>query len=124
MAIFSTLFYRVKLPEQNSDKNKKSIHTKYIKICREAIPMILQLFISIFIVIGILLTVKGHLIQHKAYYHLGNILNSRNYITNGEMILTGEEESLFLTSLSGVRLKIIGVLLIAIPSSVLILVSI
>ncbi|PKG25197.1 hypothetical protein [Niallia nealsonii] len=68
--------------------------------------------------------VKGHLIQHKAYYHLGNMLNSPSYLTNEENILTVEAETLFLTSLSGVRLKIIGVLLIAIPSSILILVSI
>ena len=87
--------------------------------------MILQIFISIFIFIGILLAVKGHLVQHKAYYDLGNALNSRNLMLHEqENILTSEEESLFLTSLSGVRLKIIGALLIAIPSSILILVSI
>ncbi|MFT8319459.1 MAG: hypothetical protein ABF649_00980 [Bacillus sp. (in: firmicutes)] len=87
--------------------------------------MFIQTVVIIIIVIGIFLARKGHKIQTHAFSQLGSTLTNRQLVqTESKHLLTIEEENLFLTSLSGIRLKIIGVLVIAIPCSVLILLHI
>lgn len=84
--------------------------------------MIIQSVILLILIGGIVLTVKGHLVQHHAYARLGASLPAKKYKeAEGEYLLTLEEENLFLSSLSGLRMKIIGAILIAIPTSILIL---
>lgn len=84
--------------------------------------MIIQCAILLILIGGIALMVKGHLVEHHAYIRLGDSLPSKKYEEEEwENLLTLEEENLFLRSLSGMRMKIIGVLLIAIPASILIL---
>ncbi|EOR26627.1 hypothetical protein KGR20_00560 [Cytobacillus oceanisediminis] len=84
--------------------------------------MIIQCAVLLILIGGIVLTVKGHLVQHHAYARLGDSLPAKKYEeAELESLLTIEEENLFLSSLTGMRMKIIGALLIAIPASVLIL---
>jgi hypothetical protein len=80
--------------------------------------------VLLIVLIGIVLTLKGHLIQRNAFLQLGNTLSKRDTMLEKQKNqLTLEEESLFIASLSGIRMKIIGVLLIALTASVLILLN-
>ena len=84
--------------------------------------MIIQIVILFILIAGIALTVKGHLVQHHAYTRLGDSLPAKKYQEEEyENLLTLEEELLFLSCLTGMRMKIVGALLIAIPASILIL---
>ncbi|WP_445488302.1 hypothetical protein [Niallia sp. 03133] len=86
--------------------------------------MFIEIIVISVIVYGIFLAVKGHKIQYHAFSKLGATLKNREWVQKeSEQLLTTEEEVLFLTSLSGIRMKIIGVLLIAIPCSLLMLLN-
>lgn len=84
--------------------------------------MIIQCVVLLVLIGGIALMIKGHLVEHHAYVQLGDSLPAKKMEEEEwENLLTLEEENLFLNSLSGMRMKIIGALLIAIPASILIL---
>ncbi len=95
---------------------------KVISFFSEGKRLIIQSVVLLILIGGVVLTVKGHLVQHHAYARLGDSLPAKKFTeAEGENLLTIEEENLFLSSLSGLRMKIIGAILIAIPSSILIL---
>ena len=77
------------------------------------------------IISGLILTIKGHFVQQHAYLRLGSTLVEKKWLEEEfENLLTSEEKSLFLASLSGIRMKIVGALLVAIPVCILILLHI
>ncbi|HWJ80470.1 MAG TPA: hypothetical protein VNR61_20600 [Niallia sp.] len=87
--------------------------------------MLIQIFIMLLIIGGLFLAVKGHFVQQHAYFRLGSTLVDKEWLEEEyENVLTPEEQRLFLTSLSGIRMKIVGALLVFIPLSILILLHI
>ncbi|MEM5593618.1 hypothetical protein AAHH67_20940 [Niallia circulans] len=58
--------------------------------------MIIQSVVLLILIGGVVLTVKGHLVQHHAYAQLGDSLPAKKLKgAEGENLLTLEEENLF-----------------------------
>jgi hypothetical protein len=70
---------------------------------------------------GAFLSIKGRIIQRSSFWHLSNLLGEKNLLDEKLYPITLEEENLFLRSLTGIRMKIIGALMMGITAGLIIL---
>ncbi|MEK4667147.1 hypothetical protein [Niallia sp. FSL R7-0271] len=83
--------------------------------------MFIQLILITIMLFGAFLSIKGRLVQRSSVWHLGNMLGQKGLLEEEAYSITLEEENLFLRSLSGIRMKIIGALMMGITASLIIL---
>jgi len=81
----------------------------------------IQLILITIMLFGAFLSIKGRLVQRSSVWHLGNMLGQKGLLEEEAYSITLEEENLFLRSLSGIRMKIIGALMMGITASLIIL---
>jgi len=81
----------------------------------------IQLILITIMLFGAFLSIKGRLVQRSSVWHLGNMLGQKGLLEEEAYPITLEEENLFLRSLSGIRMKIIGALMMGITASLIIL---
>lgn len=83
--------------------------------------MFIQLILITIMLFGAFLSIKGRIVQRSSVWHLGNMLGGKRLLDEESYPITLEEENLFLRSLSGIRMKIVGALLMGITASLIIL---
>lgn len=82
----------------------------------------MDVVLVIILLFGIYIAAKGYHRQRQAFLVLGTTLAARKKEEFERTdALSSEEEALFLSSLSGIRWRIVGILFIAIPASLIIL---
>jgi hypothetical protein len=83
--------------------------------------MFIQLVLISIMLFGAFLSIKGRIIQRSSFWHLSNLLGEKNLLDEKLYPITLEEENLFLRSLTGIRMKIIGALMMGITAGLIIL---
>jgi len=83
--------------------------------------MFIHLVLIAIMLFGAFLSIKGRIIQRTSFWHLGNMLGEKGLLDEELYPITLEEEHLFLRSLTGIRMKIIGTLMMGITAGLIIL---